>query len=205
MKIGVVVDGQAESMALRGITGRINTSGKTILAPAYADMQPRSTAQQIARAAQSKVEFLAARGADQILVLIDMEDNPGCPGDYSARLQNGFANLGLDVIVIAKVRCFENWLIADPAAFKKMKARYKVTRMFERAVAPNKADSHSPIHAARLIDSIAVKHKYHKRKDAIAIGAKLDISTAGRNSRSFRRLLRCLGHPDYVAQSRNPG
>lgn len=204
MNLGLVVDGQAEALALKEITDRISISGQRILTPVYADMQPRATATQIAKSAKSKIDLLRARGADAVLVLIDMENNSGCPGSFAADLRSGFLKHGVQVVVVVKVRSFENWLIADPTAFAQMPARFNLSRRFERAVAPNKADMHNPKAAIELINSIANGSRYHKRKDAVAISKKLDVDVAGKNSRSFRKLLRQVNHGDYSGQSRNP-
>ena len=104
--------------------------------------------------------------------------------------------------VVVKNRKFENWLIADPGAFKKLRGRYEITSAFEGAVSPNKADGGTD--ATGLIKSISKDRSYDKLKDAVAIVSVADPGTMACNSRSFRRFLRLLGHPDYVAQSLRP-
>jgi hypothetical protein len=58
--------------------------------------------------------------------------------------------------------------------------------------------------AARTRAGVHKAEDYNKTKDAPGITAKLDPLAMALNSRSFRRLLRCLGHPDYASQSARP-
>ena len=128
MKIGIVVDGDAESQALKGLTQRLEIKGAQLLNPVYANMQPKSAPGQIAQSAKSRIDILLTRGADLIVVLIDREDRKECPPEFASQLKRAFAKLGYDDIrVVIKNRTFENWLIADVKALKKMSARFKVT------------------------------------------------------------------------------
>ena len=52
MKVGIVVDGDAESQALRLLTERFDIEDVQLLAPAYANMQPKSAPGQIAQSAK---------------------------------------------------------------------------------------------------------------------------------------------------------
>ncbi|MGH9834829.1 MAG: DUF4276 family protein [Blastocatellia bacterium] len=138
-----------------------------------------------------------------VVVLVDHEDRKDCPGDWAVELEKAFKSLGYqDVSVAVKNRKFENWLIADVNAFRKMKARYKMTKAFENAVRPDKADLVED--AERLINQIVIKSEYHKRRDAAKIAQLQELEEAGRHSRSFRRFLRLIGYPDYRDQSRKP-
>jgi len=124
VKIGMVVDGDAESQALKLITRRIKIEGTVLLDPRFADIQPKSTAKQIARSAAGQIAILKKQKADVVVVLVDHEDREDCPGDWAAELENAFKSLGYqDVSIAVKNRKFENWLIADVNAFRKMKAR----------------------------------------------------------------------------------
>ncbi|MGH9834830.1 MAG: hypothetical protein ACRD9Y_17570 [Blastocatellia bacterium] len=58
VKIGMVVDGDAESQALKLITRRIKIEGTVLLDPRFADIQPKSTAKQIARSAADQIAIL---------------------------------------------------------------------------------------------------------------------------------------------------
>lgn len=203
MKIGIVVEGKAESQALKLLTRRIKIEGVQLLAPAYADMQPKSAPDQIAGKAIKQVNIRRARGADLILVLIDREDREECPPEFARQLEQAFKRLGYDDIrVVVKNRTFENWLIADINALKKLTGIFNVTKTFERTVSPNKADNVGD--AKALVNKIAVKHGYRKGRDDARITAVQEALEMARNSRSFRRFLHVVGHPQYLTQSKKP-
>ena len=204
MKVGIVVEGNAESQALKVLTRRIKIDGVQFLAPAYADMQPKSAPGQIAGKAIKKVKIQRDRGADLIIVLIDREENSQkCPPEFANQIKHAFTKLGYnDIRVVIKNRTFENWLIADVEALKQMPGRFKVTKTFERTVSPNKADN--VVDAEELLNKIAIKHRYHKRRDAARITAVQEALNMAKNSRSFRRFLRLVGHPQYLQQSKKP-
>lgn len=174
-----------------------------ILPPAFAKMHPKSTPPQIARAAESGIKVLVGRGAERIVVLLDHEDNPDCPGRAAGELKEAFVRL-LDVTVdvVVKNRTFENWLVADPDAIEGLKGRFTVTRAFRQAVSPNKADHVQDAEA--LLNQVAKARSYHKRQDAVAIAREMVPLRAAANSRSFRRFLRIIGHPRYEEQSKRP-
>jgi len=200
----LVVDGNAEAGALRKITEKIKVPDVQLLTPIYADMQPKASPGQIAGKAQPRLSLLNGQGADLIVVLIDLEDRRDCQGVFAKDLERAFRKRGHDdVFVVVKKVMFENWLIADVDALKAVPGRFKPTKGFERAVAPNKADSVSD--PCRLLNSIALGSKrYHKRTDATAVAAHCRPKEMARNSRSFRRFLRVLGHPLYQDQSLSP-
>lgn len=100
------------------------------------------------------------------------------------------------------MRQFENWLIADPEAIAQIK-NFKLTSTFRKRVAPDKAD-HVP-NPIDLLNKLELGPKsFHKTVDGTEIAKKLDINTVASNSRSFRRFLRLLSHPDYLTQSKKP-
>ena len=203
MKIGIVVDGDAESQALRLLTKRIDIEDVQLLAPAYANMQPKSAPGQIAQSAKSRIDILLARKANKIVVLVDREDRDECPPAFARQIKQAFAQLGYDdITVVVKNRTFENWLIADIDALKELSGLFSVTRSFERTVSPNKADNVGDAEA--LLKKIAIKRRFHKRRDASAITAVQEALEMARNSRSFRRFLRVVGHPQYLTQSKKP-
>jgi len=203
VKIGILVEGDAELEALKLLTERIKVKGVQLLSPIQANMQPKSTPGRIARVAAAKLGVLKTKKAERVIILIDREDRQECPGDWAAEIEAAFNRLGHQhVKVVIKNRKFENWLIADVNVFKKLSARYKVTEKFEKSVVPNKADSVRD--AKALLDQIAVKREFHKRRDAAQIAALQDYLEMGGNSRSFRRFLRLIGHPHYRDQSKKP-
>ena len=83
-----------------------------------------------------------------------------------------------------------------------MPRRFRVTRAFERKVSPDRADHVADAEA--LLNSAAQGTPYHKRTDAKAIAGKQNALRVARNSRSFRRFLRIVGHPRYAEQSAKP-
>jgi hypothetical protein len=203
LRIGIVVDGDAESQALKLLTQRISIPDTQLLDPIYANMQPRSTPGQIARSAKSKIDVLTARGVDKIVVLIDKEDRLECPSQFASNIEAAFSAIGCPHVEVAvKNRNFENWLIADVDVFNRLRSRYRVTKAFQKAVSPNKADSVPD--AESLLNKIVVSGEYHKRRDAAQITKLQEADKMARNSRSFRRFLRIVGHSDYLLQSKKP-
>lgn len=203
MRIGIIVDGDAESQALKLLTQRIAIPNVQILDPLYADIQPKSAPGQIAKSVKPKLEILTARRVNQVVVLIDREDQPECPSELAKEIEGAFRRLGhTNVSIAIKNRCFENWLISDIQVFKKLSARYKLTEAFTKTVTPNKADSIE--NAVDLLNKICVGAEYHKRRDAAQITKLQDIYEVGKHSRSFRRFLRLLGHSNYKEQSKRP-
>lgn len=203
MKIGIIVDGDAEMEALKLLTERLAIEGIQILTPIYANMQPRASVGQIVRAAVDKLGILKNRQAARVIVLIDRENRTECTGDWAKQLEEAFQKLGhSQVCVVVKNRKFENWLISDVNVFKALSKRYKITVSFKKAIIANKADSVDD--AEKLLNSIIIKNAYHKRRDAQKITSAQDIIIMAENSRSFRRFLRLLDHPYYQDQSKLP-
>lgn len=203
MKIGIVVDGREESQALKNLTQRLSRPDRQILSPRYADMQPKASPAQIVRAAIKQVRELINEDVERIFVLMDREDNEKCATEIKDEIERTFEKFDYkQVKVVIKNRKFENWLIADLEALKKMPKRFNLTKSFRTSVEPNKADNVNDAEA--LLNTIAVKTNYHKRKDAAAITQHQNELRIALNSRSFRRLLRLLNHPHYSDQSKRP-
>jgi hypothetical protein len=202
MRVGIIVDGDAESMALRPLVGRISIQGVVVIPPVYSDLQPKTSARQIARAAQETVGILSARGADRVVVLIDKEDLQSCPGGRADLIRSAFAALGMDFVsVVVKCRQFENWLLTDPEAFKRNPKRFRLTKEIRTIGRPDRADSvDDPV--AAIDRACKDGRPYHKRHDAILLTANQRVTEVAAHSRSFRRFLRLLGHTSYLSQSR---
>ncbi len=110
MRIGLVVDGQAEVFAVRELVNQLAIPHVQFLNPIYADMQPKATPHQIARSALNKCQIHLARNVELIVVLIDREDRGDCPSRFAANIRAAFVRLGLASIeVVVKDRKFENW------------------------------------------------------------------------------------------------
>lgn len=203
MKIGVIVDGQAESQALCYIFKNISIPGLQLINPLYADMQPKASPEQIARAAHGKLCILQEKNVDKIIVLIDNEDRPSCHIEFAKKIKQAFNKLfDIDVYVVVKYKCFENWLISDPVGLSKLKSRILMTQSFMNYILPNKADN--VVNPVKLINEVCNKHEYHKRTDAIAFAKIIVPDKMALNSRSFRRFLGEVGHSRYLKQSKRP-
>jgi hypothetical protein len=203
VKVGIVVDGQAESQALKRLLPKIKTPRRNLTGPAYADIQPRASAAQIARSVAPKLKVLQGSGADAFVVLLDCEDAERCPPRFAREIEQALAELdwpGVDVVV--KRLSFENWLIADVHALREMRARFRVTRRFEKKVSPNKADHVADAQAE--LGRLCLGDAYHKRRDPVEIARHQQPRRIAENSRSFRRFLRVVGCGKYANQSRNP-
>lgn len=204
MRIGLIVDGQGELDYLSNLTPRISTSHAILERAYYADMQPRATPQQIARAASNAVKVLSSR-CDLIVVLIDSE-GADCPGLFSTAIHNAFNEVysasNIRFKVVAKHWSLENWLIADTDAIKCLKGRFKISDSLVNKVTGDRADHES--NPVRELNKIALKQPYHKRHDPKKIAEHQTPEKMAKNSRSFRRLLRVLEHPQYVSQSKKP-
>ena len=203
MKVGIVVDGQAESQALKLVLPKIKAPGRQLRGPAYADMQPKASPAQIARAAIGKLQILRAQGAEVFVVLIDCEEAARCAPGFADSIKQAFVDLdwpGVEVVV--KRLTFENWLIADLDALKKLPARFKLTRRFKAKVSPNKADN--VVDAEAELKALCMGASYHKRDDPVRIAKHQEPRRIAENSRSFRRFLRVVGCRKYVKQSENP-
>ncbi len=218
-KIGVITEGLAEQQALAFITEKITKANPRVqvLRPRFAPCHPTASARQIAGAIRSKIEDLLKKDkVETVIVLLDFEnpenkqrgDHPDgearlCPVKWRERLETVFHQAGFpQVSVVLKNRKFENWLIADVEAFKKMPKRFNLSKSFESQVVPNRADTVND--AESLINTIVRGDKYSKNKDAQKLANEQDINRAACNSRSYRRFLRAVDFPDYAGQSGKP-
>lgn len=203
MKYGIVVDGDAEFHAFPKILPRIQ-SPNVILAPIKADIQPKAPPGQIVRALKTRIPILRTRGAESIIVLLDREDRSECPGKWAEVVQALTAKECADMVngslfVVLKNRKFENWLVADVHALRKMPKRFKFTDAIEKRIEVDKADS---IDAYKLLSTTAINESYDKVSDAVKIMNHADPLRIAQNSRSFRRLLRVLEVGVYTSQSK---
>lgn len=124
MKIGFIVDGQAEFRSLPSILSKIDTN-EILVNPLYADLQPGANKLKLVRAALPSIRILARKGIDRILVLLDHERRATCIPTWRAELEDALAdpcrNNGIvDVKVVLKAQMYENWLVSDLAAIRRM-------------------------------------------------------------------------------------
>lgn len=203
MKIGVLVDGTAESQAQKVLCRKITIPGVTISDPIYVDMQPKATPAQISKKIEGKIQLYLGK-VDRIIILIDLEDKAQCPTAFSKQIERELhGKYQSETLVVVKKYTFENWLIADPGAFRKIPRRFQPTKSFENSIVPNKADNIT--NAQRHINTIMGRGtQYQKGRDPLQLAEKADIMEMAKNSRSFRRFLRLVGHPKYQDQSKIP-
>lgn len=200
--IGVIVEGIGEIPAIRLFLERIDQTKPVLGAPLRADLQPKANPNVIARSAKTAVNQLRSRGANTIVVLIDREDRD-CHVQFSSELRATFATCypGLHFEIVVKNCCFENWLLADPDAFRQMPARFSLRKVNLRtALRAGRADELT--NPVRLLNTFAIKTEYHKGQDPARIVAHQKLEIVAANSRSFRKFLRAVGHRAYETQSK---
>jgi hypothetical protein len=203
LKIGIVVDGDAEYASLTPVVERIRlASGDTYLRILKADIQPLAPIPVMARGCLKALQQLRGRGAESLIVVLDRETTGRCAIDTSRELSAALRQLtGFDVDVVVKDAMFENWLLSDLAALRAHRKRFKVSKATQNAVEPNKADG---CDAATLVRRCVLGSAYDKVEDARTILASADPVRMGMHSRSWRRFMRVARHPIYGAQSKRP-
>lgn len=203
MRIGLVVDGDAEYQSIRTPLDAMEIPNLTIIGPTLTRCTPLAPPDTFAAEAAKQINILVGRNVDRILVLVDMEQRDCCVGDvvnsYHQALTRKCPGVALDVVV--KHRTYENWLIADLDAIRSLPARFNVSQSLVRKVSPNKADN---VDAYALLKRAARGKPYDKVLDAKRIADKASALNVAKNSRSYRRFLRLLGHTEFLEQSRLP-
>ncbi len=202
MKIGIIVDGDGEFLSLSKLIDKLAITNK-VLAPIKADIQPNASFHHIAMKTAVGITILLRKEVNRIIVLIDREQRPECPGEIAEKIQKRIQDSHLkhgsvEIFVVLKDRMFENWLIADPHAFSKMPARFELEAGLTRGII-GRADN---LDALTILKKAVVKTKYSKTQDPPRILSVVDPLEMARNSRSFRRFLRMLDHPDYRTRSK---
>jgi hypothetical protein len=189
------VEGQSEFTALPHLKDQLcsetSTSSVKILHACY---DPHGRPQRVVKGCRGAVKQLAGRKFDLAVVLIDRESQAKNPAEIARVLEAAFssADLGIPVAVVVKDRCFENWLVADLAALRKLNARFQVSTAMTNAVEPNRADRAD---ASKLLKKAAKGDAYGKVGDARRILEKATVAHMADHSRSFRCFLARLGHP----------
>lgn len=199
MKIGLLVEGDAEYHALPNLLPRLPTP-HTILHPLLCPIQPLSTPAQIAHVAAKRFPILLAKGVDLIVLLMDKETRSECSGDLAQEIERAAGRHldATDVRVVFKVTKLENWLVADPQALRDLPGLFEHVERIEKQVAHGRADAAD---AHELLKTCSRKRGYDKKAGAIEICKKLDPERARKNSRSFRKLLKTLGCPEAPAEA----
>jgi hypothetical protein len=191
MKIGLLVEGDAEYHALPNLLPRLS-SPHVILNPLLCPMQPLDTPAQIAHVAAKRLPILLAKGVDLVVLLIDKEKRTECSGELAQQIEREARSRfgAADVRVVLKVTKLENWLVADPEALRDLPGLFEQVERIEKRVVPGRADT---VDALGLLKTCSGKRAYDKKKGAVEICKKLDPERARQNSRSFRKLLKTLG------------
>jgi hypothetical protein len=205
VRVGVLVDGQAEFYSFPRIIPRLPTQA-IILSPLYLDLQPWAPPAQVMRVVSTRLAQLRRRNVDRVVVLLDHEQRTDCPGQRANAIkisldQHLLGSPQLEFAVVVKNRMFENWLIADPDAFLQIPARFQLSANDIALVRPDRADRAD---AARILGRAALGKSYSKVQDAGRILEHADPRRMGTNSRSFRRFLRLVGDARYANQSARP-
>ena len=202
MRIGLVVDGVTEFASLPVLYDQVyDATGNRLLTPVRAKIPPYAPLPVIARSCAKEVVQLFGRGAERVVVLVDREQRPECCGNLAAGIRGGLAGLcGQAPAVVVKNRTFENWVVADVAAVRAGRNRFSVSNAMESAVRGT-ADN---VEALELLRRAAQGDAYEKVHDAKRILERAELARLASNSRSFRRFLRVLEHPDYLDQSARP-
>ncbi|MFQ6029146.1 MAG: DUF4276 family protein [Dehalococcoidia bacterium] len=208
MRIGFLVEGQSEYVALPELLKRCDSPHVLLTRVLVAPVSPLGTPYQIANQLMKKIPILATRNVDKVVVLIDRENCPQCAGHRASEIrialnqrlmQKGYS---LSVDVVIKNRCFENWLVADVEALREISGIFELSQATLNQIQPNKADNANAIQLLRR--SCCHPHTYEKVAHSKAILSRADPNRIAANSRSFRRFLRLIDCPLYSTQSRNP-
>jgi len=202
VRIGLIVDGDSEYASLRLLFPHLSESTTNVfLKPVKAKFHPESPYGAIARACVPSVKLLEAKGAERVVVLLDRESRAECPGAISSAVKASLSpRCKCELVVVVKDRKYENWLISDMRAFRNQQARFRISAGIRSSIEPNKADH---VDGDALLRRI-VRGTYDKVADSKRVLHRADPIRMAKNSRSFRRFLRCVGHPDYGAQSEVP-
>ncbi len=204
MRIGFIVDGQAEFNSLPILLSKIESQHTIIRAPLLAPMNGNYPVGQIVRQLSTRLKILAVRGVEHACVVLDREAADQCPGQLAQQIatsaQPCVQAAGLNgITVVLKDKMYENWLIADVDALQSLNGRFDVQPHSLRQVSTGGADR---VDAVALLKRLTKKASYDKVADACRIVRVADPLRMGANSRSFRRFLRVVGHVNYRDQSR---
>jgi len=199
VNVGFVVDGVAEYGSISLLYEQLcAASGNTFLNPVKADIQPLAPVPVIAERCVKPCRQLLLRGANRVIVLMDLEGRDSCPGRLASEIETAIDMA--PVAVVVKHSMFENWLLSDLNALSSQRGRFRVSKATRQAVEPNNVDT------AKAMDLMkrAVQGDYNKVQDAKRILSQADVLAMAGNSRSFRRMLRVADHERYRNQSRAP-
>ncbi|HEY0553627.1 MAG TPA: DUF4276 family protein [Thermoanaerobaculia bacterium] len=203
MKIGVLVEGQAEFRGLPLLLPRLG-SPHQVMSPLVCNIHPFASPAQIALAASKRFPILLAKGAESIVILFDKETRQDCTVDlvraveHEARTRLQEFSSTIEIQVVLKVSMFENWLVSDPQAVGDVAGLFENAERIEKKV-KGRADA---VDALGLLKACSRQRIYDKVEGAVAICRRLDPVRAAENSRSFRKLLKVLEVPQESPRPR---
>lgn len=138
-----------------------------------------STAQVLAcKKIIPKLEILARKALRKIVVVLDRESRPQCPGEFAAdvciAIQENFARMvpGVElppIVVVCANRKIENWILADPAGIK----RSKIIRSSVKQSVGNNSETCDAIQV--IENAMGRGRSYIKTKDAGRLSAKVNV------------------------------
>ena len=206
MRIGFVVDGESEVASIPKLFDSLAAATQhQFLRPVLARVTPTAPVPSIAQVITLGMERLIEQGAESVLILLDREQRPECSGQIAMSLQTELQRrrpLKFAIAVVIQDRTFENWLVAAVSSIERQPKRFPHGVAAKSRIVPNKADQVDAL--AILKQCVKRGAHYEKVLDSQRILTSADIAEMAANSRSFRRFLRCLSHPDYADQSRRP-
>lgn len=203
MRIGILVEGQAEYHSLPLLLQQLSeATGNHVRRPLWAAVDPKAPPAVVANACGAAIRTLESLGTELVIVLLDREDLQECPGVRASVIAAALRRRSdCRIEVVIKNRKFENWLIADLSSLSAQPARFHVSRTAQRSIQPNRADT---VDGIAWLKRSCLGPSYQKVEDSKRILSRSEIVRMGKNSRSFRRFLRVLGHPEYAVQSSQP-
>ena len=207
MRVGFVVDGESEIAALPQLRAKIAADAHVqMLRLVRLGTTPLAPLPKLAAECRQAAKLLQDRGADLVIVLVDRESRVDCAPSIANQLKDEIDRRHgpmRNIEVVVKDRTSENWIVADPGAISILRGVFSLEGAIaiDRAVRQSGADN---VDALQLLNRAAIDRRYGKVRDSAQVLAHADIREMGRNSRSFRCLLRRLGHPDYPDDSRRP-
>lgn len=196
-RLGLVVEGESEYFAIPILLQKAGASpGQKVVFRGQGTQSPIPILVQ--KRLLPATRALTLRSHSKVLVVIDREDRPDCPGDFAQRvcselvrqLESTYGYRGTPpIVVVVADRTLENWLIADPQGIRQ---HAYISRDIARRVGSN-ADG---LDAIRILQWAYRPGKYyHKTKDGPALAARVRVLQQGvrRCSKSLDKLLREAG------------
>jgi len=195
--LGLVVEGEAEHGAVPTLLRRAGaTPGDPIVF--HGQAVGCDVVVLVERRLLSPTKAALLKGYSKVLVILDRETREDCPGQFAqCVLAELVRRLASDpryqghppVCVICADRTLENWLVSDPEG---LRSHGYIERDVSRRVGAN-ADGRN---AVEIIEwAYRANSRYHKRRDAPALAAKVRVERRDvrQRSKSLDKLLREAG------------